>query len=89
MRRWGAMTGLCGRGSPAQSDFTRGPKTSVNLASTGRVKARYANSNGAEKLVSVLDPLAQKSLLHLQLGMEPTVRIELTTRALRKRCSTN
>ena len=34
--------------------------------------------------VGLLKPVLQK-----QLEMEPTVRIELTTRALRKRCSTD
>ena len=39
-------------------------------------------------LVSVADPLTPKSLLHLQLEMEPMAGIEPATDGLRNRCST-
>ena len=39
-------------------------------------------------LVSVVDYLTPKPLLHLQLNMEPVVGIEPTTHGLQNRCST-
>ena len=62
------------------------------LASSGRVKARYAKFRRSGKIgvrFGVrLDPLTRKPLLHLQIRMEPVVGLEPTTCSLRMSCST-
>ena len=64
------------------------------LVLSGRIlNGLWEDSEESPRYVSVYVSVApvelRKPVLQKQLEMEPTVRIELTTRALRKRCSTD
>ena len=63
------------------------------LARCGRVSVEYcrilAGCVFAARFTDSGHSDRRNSLIFNEMKMEPTVRIELTTRALRKRCSTN
>jgi hypothetical protein len=73
------------------------PSGTNALARCGRVSVEYcrilAGGVGAARLTDSFTDSGRSdrrnSLIFNEMKLEPTVRIELTTRALRKRCSTD